>query len=89
MIALHTVILVTYLFALLFASTIVLEKKPKSKVCTPFWKLGSAIYRKTKIGKRGNIISRIQVLFPLSDRKKIGEIYYTEKIGFVLLLVFI
>ena len=89
MIALHTVILVTYLFALLFASTIVLEKKPKSKVCTPFWKLGSAIYRKTKIGKRGNIISRIQVLFPLSDRKKIGEIYYTEKIGFVLLLIFI
>lgn len=86
---LHIVLFLIFLFGMFLTSYVVLPQKPKSGLYIPFWKMGNVIVRRIRPAGKENVISKMQVLYPADDIRKAGEIYDTEKMGLILLLIFI
>ena len=89
MIAVHIFIFILFLFGIFCTFSVTLPQKPKFKFYIPFWKMANRICRRRKPNRNSNIISKMQILYPLEDIRKIREIYYTEKIGLMLFIIFI
>lgn len=88
MIILHIIFFLVFLFGMFFTSSVTLLSTPKSLLYVPFWKMGSVISKKIKPGRKSSIVGKMQILYPLGDIRSISEIYYTEKIGLTLFIVF-